>query len=176
MRTRIRVAITVMALAAGTGFAVATPGAIATALPTSSASERAGKFMAAIAREKLARQFDVAWASLYTPHQEVATREAYVACESRISWSGSVAAVRIVRVFPEQIWIAGATRKLATTAVSMRITVVATATPIPVVIAQTFHAIRVGGGWRWILKPGAIRVLQRWYLPLCVIRPAEGAA
>ncbi len=109
--------------------------------------------MATIAREKLARQFDVAWETLYPPHQLVATREAYVACESLIPWSGKVAAVHIVRVFPERIWIAGAPRKLPTEAVSMRITVVATTLPIPVVIAQTYHAIRVRDHWSWILSP-----------------------
>ena len=108
--------------------------------------------MAAVAREKLARQFDVAWASLYQPHQLVATREAYVACESFVPWSGRVTAVHVVHVFSERIWIAGEARKLPTKAVSMRITVVATSMPIPVVIAETFHAIRVSGAWRWILS------------------------
>jgi hypothetical protein len=108
----------------------------------------------AIAREKLTRQFEVAWASLYSPDQEVATREAYVACESLVPWSGRVAFVRVVHVFNERIWIAGAPQRLPTKAVRMRVTVVATSVPIPVVIAQTFHAIRVGGDWRWILSQG----------------------
>ena len=152
MSARTRVAITVTALAAGTAFVVGTPGAIASDLRTPSVNEQVGNFMATIAREKLARQFDVAWASLYAPHQLVATREAYVACESLIPWSGSVTAVRIVHVFNERISIAGATRKLPTKAVSMRITVVATSTPIAVVIEHTFHAIRVRGHWTWILS------------------------
>ena len=153
MSARTRVAITVTALAAGSAFFVATPGAIATDLRTSSAGEQVGKFMATIAREKLARQFDVAWETLYPPHQLVATREAYVACESLIPWSGTVAAVHIVRVFPERIRIAGAPRKVPTEAVSMRITVVAASLPIPVVIERTFHAIRVRAHWTWILSP-----------------------
>ena len=106
-----------------------------------------------VERAKLTRQFDVAWETLGGHHQLVATREAYVACESLVPWSGRVAAVRIVRVSPERIWIAGAPRKLATEAVSMRITVVATTLPIPVVIAQTYHAIRVHDHWSWILSP-----------------------
>jgi hypothetical protein len=131
---------------------IAIAGAIATDLRASSPNEQVGKFMAAIAREKLARQFDVAWASLYPPHQLVATREAYVACETLIPWSGSVTAVRIVHVFSERISIAGAPRKLPTKAVSMRVTVVAASLPIPVVIEHTFHAIRVRDHWRWILS------------------------
>ena len=97
-----------------------------------------------------------------------------MACESLIPWSGTVAAVHIVRVFPERIWIAGAPRKLATEAVSMRITVVATTLPIPVVIAQTYHTIRVRDHWSWILSPEQYAYYSARTLPLCLIQPTEG--
>jgi len=113
----------------------------------------AGKLMTTIVRKKLASRYDLAWETLYPAHQRVATREAYVGCESLIRSPGKVAAVRVMRVFRERIWVAGESRKLMTKAVRVRVIVIAPYVPFPVVVAQTFHALRVDGRWRWILSP-----------------------
>ena len=45
-------------------------------------AEPAGKYMAGIVEQKITNQYDLAWQSLYPPHQRVASLDAYVGCES----------------------------------------------------------------------------------------------
>ena len=52
----------------------------------------------------------------------------------------------------ERIRVAGESRKLATTAIHVRATGVASGPPLPFVVEKTFHALRVGGQWKWILS------------------------
>jgi hypothetical protein len=113
----------------------------------------AGKFMKTVVSQKLASKYDLAWESLYPAHQQVASREAYVGCESLIPSSGNVTSVKAVRVFRQRISVAGQPRKLMTRAVRIRVSVEVPYVPFPVVIAQTFHALRVHGSWKWILSP-----------------------
>ena len=117
--------------------------------------EPAATFMTAIVQEKLANQYDVAWKTLYPPHQRVAPLDAYVACESLTPPAGTLVAVKVVRVFDQRIAVSGATGKLMTRGVRVRVTVLSPAFPLyPVSISQTFHALAVDGHWRWILSTG----------------------
>ena len=114
----------------------------------------AGKFMKTVVSEKLGRRYDLVWETLYPRHQQVASREAFVDCESRIPWPGAdSSSVRVLRVFRERFRVAGESRKLETTAVHVRVTGVASGLPVPFVVEKTFHALRVGGRWKWILSP-----------------------
>jgi hypothetical protein len=115
--------------------------------------EDAGSFMRTVVGEKLTRRFDLAWESLYPPHQQVASRTAYVDCESLIPWPGANSfSVRVLRIFHERIRVAGESRKVRTTAVHLRATALASGLPLPFVVEQTFHALRVEGQWKWILS------------------------
>jgi len=116
-------------------------------------AEPAGSYMTRIVKAKLANQYDLAWQSLYPPHQRVASLDAYVACESLTPPAGTLTAIKVARVFDERIVVAGAKQKLMTRAVRVRVAVAVSAFPLyPVVIAQTFHAIAVRGQWKWILS------------------------
>jgi hypothetical protein len=116
-------------------------------------AEPAGKYMAAIVKQKLANQYDLAWKSLYPAHQRVASLDAYVACESLTPAAGDLVGIKVLRSFDERIRVAGLPRKLMTRAVSVRVKVASPYTaPFPVTIEQTFHAIAVLGQWRWILS------------------------
>lgn len=114
----------------------------------------AGVFMKMVVSEKLSRRYDLAWETLYPRHQQVASRDAFVDCESRIPWPGAdSSSVRVLRVFRERIWVAGESRALDTTAVDVRATGVASGLPVPFIVEKIFHALRVRGQWKWILSP-----------------------
>jgi len=116
-------------------------------------AEPAGKYMAGIVEQKITNEYDLAWQSLYPPHQRVASRDAYVACESLTPAAGDLIGVKVLRTFDERIRVAGLQRKLMTRAVRVRVKVVSPyTTPFPVTIEQTFHAIAVKGQWKWILS------------------------
>jgi len=116
-------------------------------------AEPARAYMTKIVKAKLANQYDLAWQSLYPPHQRVASLEAYVGCESLTESAGTLVSIKTLRVFDERIAVAGAKRKLVTRAVRVRVTVASPAfTLYPVVITQTFHVVAVRGQWKWILS------------------------
>jgi hypothetical protein len=116
-------------------------------------AEPAGKYMTEVVQQKLANEYDLAWQSLYPPHQRVASHDAYVGCESLVPLAGTLVGIKVVRVFDERIRVAGAQRKLKTRAVRVR---VAVASPVftlfPVTVVQTFHAVAVDRQWKWILS------------------------
>ena len=138
----------------------AAPGAAALSFPGTAESDRgnlptepAGTYMTTIVRQKLAGEYDLAWQSLYPLHQQVATLETYVGCESLVSRPGTLVAVKVMRVFNERIRVAGEPRNRKTRAVRVRVAVAAPAFPLfPVIIVETFHAIAVDGQWAWILS------------------------
>lgn len=116
-------------------------------------AEPAGAYMTGIVKEKLANQYDIAWDSLYPAHQRVASRDAYIACESLTPPAGDLVAIKVQRVYDERIAVAGVARKVMTRAVRVRVVIASPVfTPFPVAIVQTFHAIAVQGQWRWILS------------------------
>ena len=118
-------------------------------------NEGAGRFMKSVVSQKLAKRYDLAWETLYPAHQRVASREAYVDCQSRIPSPGAISSsVRVLRVFRERLSVAGESHKLTTAAVTVRATGLASAGDYyPFVVTTTFHALRVKGHWTWILSP-----------------------
>jgi hypothetical protein len=116
-------------------------------------AEPAGQYMTTIVKQKLESRYDLAWQSLYPAHQRVASLDAYVACESLTPEAGTLVGIKAVRVYDERIAVAGVARKVMTRAVRVRVMVASPTFPLfPVTIVQTFHAIAVGGQWKWILS------------------------
>jgi hypothetical protein len=116
-------------------------------------AEPAGAYMTTIIEQKLANEYDVAWQSLYPPHQRAATLAAYVECESRTGQAGTSLGVKVLRVFDERIRVAGEPRRIRTRAVRVRVAVASPLFPaFPVTVVQTFHALAVAGQWKWILS------------------------
>jgi hypothetical protein len=112
----------------------------------------AGRFMVKIVREKVEGRYDLAWQRLYPLHQQVASLDAYVACESLVPSPGTLAGVRVLRTFGETIQVAGQPQPIKTRAVRLRIRILSSVWPVPIAVVQTFHAIAVSGRWTWILS------------------------
>ena len=115
-------------------------------------AEPAGKYMTGVVKQKLANQYDLAWQSLYPAHQRIASlrrlcrvREPHGARGPARRDQGDAHLRRAIR-------IAGASRKVMTRAIRMRVVVAVPQFPFPIIIDQTFHAIAVAGQWKWILS------------------------
>lgn len=115
-------------------------------------AEPAGAYMVSVVKAKLTDRYDAAWRTLYPPHQRVAAREAYVACESLTPPAGTMLSIRALRTYAERIPIAGKSGKILTKAVDVRVSVSSPYVSFPVVVEQTFHAVAVRGSWKWILS------------------------
>ena len=94
-------------------------------------AEPAGKYMTGVVKQKLGNEYDLAWQSLYPPHQRIASLDAYVACESLTAPAGPLVAIKVMRTFDERIRIAGTSRKVMTRAVRMRVRGRGAAVPLP---------------------------------------------
>ena len=105
-----------------------------------------------IVEQKIANQYDLAWQSLYPPHQRVASRrlrrvrEPYAAGEAR--WSRSRCCAASTSASGSQ----AASRKVMTRALRMRVAVAVPQLPFPIMIDQTFHAIAVAGTVEVVLQ------------------------
>ena len=93
-------------------------------------AEPAGKYMTGVVKQKLANEYDLAWQSLYPPHQRdrLAGRLRRAARASRRR-AGPLVAIKVLRTFDERIRIAGAQRKVMTRAVRMRVAVAVAESP-----------------------------------------------
>ena len=142
----------IMMLAAASGAAAQSLAGIAPAARNRRV-EPAGTDMTAIVKQKLASEYGLAWQSLYPPHQRVATLEARCRLREPRTRTGTLVAVKVLRVFNERIRVAGEPGKLKTRAVRVRVAVASPEFPLfPVTIVNTFHAIAVDGQWTWILS------------------------
>jgi len=108
--------------------------------------------MVSVVKQKLSSDYATAWKTLYPPHQRVAAQDAYVGCESLTPDAGTMLSVRALRTYNERIPVAGKGGLTKTRAVDVRVTVDSPLVSFPVVIEQTFHAIKVTRRWRWILS------------------------
>src|SRR5262245_66395990 len=100
-------------------------------------AEPAGKYMSGVVKQKLASEYDLAWESLYPPHQRIASREAYVGCESLTPSAGTFVWIHVMRTVNERIRIAGESRKVRTRAVRVRVAVAAATCPFAVMTKRT---------------------------------------
>jgi hypothetical protein len=116
-------------------------------------AEPAGKYMVSVVRQKMESRYALAWETLYPPHQRVASLEAYVTCESLLPSPGTLIGVQALRVFNQSIHVAGRRGSILTKAIKVRVSVTSPMVGlIPVLVVQTFHAVRVGTSWSWILS------------------------
>ena len=109
----------------------------------------AGVYMSGLVRTIANGEYDEAWESLYPPHQRIAKRDAYVACERRDHIPSRVDEVRVLKVVDEEVEVAGESGTEHGAAVTMRLRVGAGDFTDSVV--DTFHSVAVDGAWAWIL-------------------------
>lgn len=110
-----------------------------------------GRFMTTLVEQIAGNDYSDAWLTLHPAQKQVATRKAYVACESQSPIPGTLASVSVLGVSDEQVKIAGE-GTTAGKAVRVRLSIGGVGGD-PVVVTHTGHAVAVGDHWTWILPP-----------------------
>ena len=92
-----------------------------------------------------------AWESLLGSHQDVVTRQRYVACERNApAFPGRFEGVEVLRTSDEDWQVAGDAEARESTAVTYRITVSLGGEPER--FTGTGHLVAEDGAWRWVLN------------------------
>lgn len=117
------------------------------AQPSETPSHFVSRTVATIARDDYAG----AWESLYPPHQQIAPRDEYVACEQKTPLAWTIRSLRVVRVVDRMVHVPGAADDVAAKAVTLRLRVFERSVGMEEAFSHTFTAIPVGAHWRWIL-------------------------
>jgi hypothetical protein len=107
-------------------------------------------FMSTLYGQIARNDYADAWLTLHPVQQRVASKTAYVTCESQSPIPGKLAALKILGVSDERVSVAGQPGTVAGKAVRVRLSI-AQAGSDPVVLVHTGHAVAVGGHWTWIL-------------------------
>jgi hypothetical protein len=109
------------------------------------------RFMTNLVEQIAGNDYAGAWQTLHPAHQRVATRAAYVDCESQSPIPGKLASVQVIDVRDERVRIAGSPTMSDGKAVRLRVSIAGAGEPV--VLTHTGHAVAVGGHWTWILPP-----------------------
>jgi len=113
--------------------------------------EQPVEFLEALFGQLYRGEHGAAWESLYGAHQNVVTRQRYVACEANApAFPGQFDGVEVLRTREEDWQVPGDDGKRESTAVTYRITVSLGGDPER--ITGTGHLLAEHGAWRWILN------------------------
>jgi hypothetical protein len=112
-----------------------------------------GVFMKRVVTQVLAERYEAAWSTLHPAHQRVASRAEYVSCELLSPIPGVLDTIRVLSVRRGRAQVAGQ-GALPARAVTIRFTLTEPSLGETAEVTHTFHAVAVGGSWRWILPPG----------------------
>jgi len=109
---------------------------------------------------KAAGRWRLAWSTLYPPHQRVAARETFVRCETETPFPARLVSLRVVRTAPATVAVAGLAHTMPGVAVTVDVQL-RTPGAAPFGFRHTFHLVRAGSRWRWLLSPGRYRLYAR---------------
>jgi hypothetical protein len=107
-------------------------------------------FVTTLVHDVAAGRYGAAWEHLYPPHQQVATRTAYLRCEPLTPFPGRISSLEVRRVWLEPVRISGRGQDMSSTAVRLRLTV-RSASRAAERFETTFHVVDVDGHWKWFL-------------------------
>ena len=109
-------------------------------------------FVRTVVRMIAENRYDEAWPLLHPAHRRAAGRNEFVRCERLSPIPGVVVSVRAGAAVDEPILVsAGELRP--SLVVPVEVVLLDVATSERTVVRDNVHAIRVGGGWAWILPP-----------------------
>jgi hypothetical protein len=119
-----------------------------------------GAFVARIVRRIVADEYGSAWAELYHPHQRVAPRAEYVACELQTPVGWKVRSVRVLRVVDRLVRIPGEAGQTTAKKVTLRIRIANPSLRAEGEFTHTFTAVPVDTHWNWILTPSRYQLYR----------------
>jgi hypothetical protein len=119
----------------------------------------AGAAIKRVVEQEYVGAYGDAWDNLHPRHQRFVTRAEYEECRQGIDVAGTLEQVLILDVQDEPLTVYGLRPRTPSKAVKVRVTTDESE------FTTSYHVIRVGNGWRWVLNDGAARGFARTDCP-----------
>jgi hypothetical protein len=103
--------------------------------------------------------YGTAWDSLHPRHQRLVTRQEYEECRRGIDVTGTIESVLILDVRDQPLTVYGLPPRTPSKAVKVRVTTDENE------YTATYHVVRVGDEWRWVLTDRGARGFARGPCP-----------
>jgi hypothetical protein len=129
------------------------------ALSENEEDHEAGAAIKRVVEQEYVGAYGDAWDNLHPRHQRFVTRAEYEECRQGIDVAGTLEQVLIVDVQDEPLTVYGLRPRTPSKAVEVRVTTDESE------FTTSYHVIRVGDGWRWVLTDGAARGFARTDCP-----------
>src|SRR5262245_43632418 len=119
----------------------------------------AGVAVKEVIEQEYVGDYGTVWDSLHPRHQRLVTRQEYEDCRRTIDVSGTIESVLILDVRDQPLTVYGLPPRTPSKAVRVRVT------PDEGAYTATYHVVRVGDRWRWVLSDKAARGFARGPCP-----------
>jgi hypothetical protein len=123
------------------------------------ADHDAGTAVKNVLEREYVGDYGTAWDSLHPRHQRLVSRAEYEECRRGIDVAGTLETVLILDVRDEPVTIYGLRPRTASKEVDVRVTTDETE------YKASYHVVRVGDEWRWVLSDSAARGFARTDCP-----------
>jgi hypothetical protein len=129
------------------------------ALNENTQDHEAGTAVKNVLEHEYTGDYGTVWDSLHPRHQRLVTREEYEKCRRGIDVEGTIESVLILDVRDEPLVVYGLRPRTASKAVKVRVTTDESE------YTASYHVVRVGDRWRWVLADRAARGFARTDCP-----------
>jgi hypothetical protein len=129
------------------------------ALSENEEDHEAGAAIKRVVEQEYVGAYGAAWDNLHPRHQRFVTRAEYEECRQGIDIAGTLEQVLILDVEDDPLTVYGLRPQTPSKAVKVRVTTDESE------FTASYHVIRVGDGWRWVLTDGAARGFARTDCP-----------
>jgi hypothetical protein len=129
------------------------------ALTENDEGHEAGAAVKDVLEREYVGDYGTAWDRLHPRHQRFVTRPEYEECRRGIDVAGTLETVLILDVLDEPLTVYGLPPRTPSKEVKVRVTTDENE------YTATYHVVRVGDGWRWVLSDRAARGFARTDCP-----------
>jgi hypothetical protein len=129
------------------------------ALSENTQNHEAGTAIKDVLEREYVGDYGTAWDNLHPRHQRLVTRKQYEECRRGFDVEGTIESVLILDVRDEPLVVYGLRPRTASKAVKVRVTTDESE------YTASYHVVRVGDRWRWVLTDEAARGFARTDCP-----------
>ena len=129
------------------------------ALEENEADHDAGAAVKEVLELEYFGDYRTAWDRLHPRHQRFVTREEYEECRRGIDVAGTIESVLVLDVHDEPLTVYGLPPRTPSKEVDVRVTTDESE------FTATYHVVRLGDQWRWVLSDRAARGFARTDCP-----------
>jgi hypothetical protein len=119
----------------------------------------AGAALKEVLEREYVGDYGTAWDRLHPRHQRLVTRAEYEECRRGIDVAGTIESVLILDVHDEPLTVYGLPPRTPSKEVEVRVTTDESE------YTASYHVVRVGDSWRWVLSDRAARGFARTDCP-----------